>query len=96
MPPAYGGQHLFAEREGLISLIHSGGASKKMLSLRCRDIVELESYFCDIVLPTHSIEIASYSKIKNIALFIDSHLSPIKSSIKINNCYIDNDNLYPL
>ena len=45
-----------------------------------RDIAELESYFCDIVLPTHSIEIAPYSKIKDIALFIDSHLSTIKAN----------------
>uniref|UniRef100_UPI00404B61A1 DUF6965 family protein n=1 Tax=Gelidibacter sp. TaxID=2018083 RepID=UPI00404B61A1 len=45
-----------------------------------RDIVELESYFCDIVLPTHSIEIASYNKIRDILLFIDSHLSTIKAN----------------
>ena len=43
-------------------------------------IAELESYFSDIVLPTHSIEIASYNKIIDISLFIDSHLSTIKAN----------------
>jgi len=41
-----------------------------------QDIIELESYFSGITIPTQPVKLKQYSTIKDCSLFIKSHPSP--------------------
>ena len=45
-----------------------------------QDINELEAYFTGITLPTHAVKLNSYSTVKDVSKFIDSHIATVKAN----------------